>query len=489
MAVFRIWALPLKNCGTRVETPAVSPVSSVSGLIEAKKAALQAHRVKATADSAWVRLVAVAVFLLLSLGFTFGGIEAWGVYVAPLGWYALMATVLFFARHSAWAVRLDPFMWSVDVALVFAVQSRLMSWSQFPAGVAGFSLGLFGLLVTLSASSLGARATSLTTLSASVAQVLLMRAAGVKIDAQVAGVVTLVLVALANQRLVARTTRIVLSLIDSEVERRLEANRFEALEAAKLTIEKMLGMEAEQNKSLRALQADKELLTQLLVHDLRSPLGAVLSNLQWLSGELKAHEDLEVRSAIEESRTMTNRLAAMIGDLLHLGKLEEKSLTLVPEPVEVTQLLSQIQVQMAAQARARHIHVQLVAEPGLTLDVDRALLTRVFENLASNALRYTPTHGRVQLEAVEGDSEMMFIISNDGEPIAPNWREPIFEKFAQVGSEGAKRSGGFGLGLYFCRLAIDAHTGHIAVEDRPGWATSFVVRMPKKARSNTLAVA
>jgi signal transduction histidine kinase len=124
----------------------------------------------------------------------------------------------------------------------------------------------------------------------------------------------------------------------------------------------------------------------------------------------------------------------------------------------------------------------VAAPEALALEADRALLTRVVENLAANAARHTPQGGRMRLEAREQDDEVVLAVHNDGRPIPPDAREQLFDKFAQGGAERSVRSG-WGLGLYFCRLAVEAHGGRIGVEEVAGWSTSFVVRLPRRARA------
>jgi signal transduction histidine kinase len=121
--------------------------------------------------------------------------------------------------------------------------------------------------------------------------------------------------------------------------------------------------------------------------------------------------------------------------------------------------------------------LDVAAPPELELVGDTELLVRVVENLASNALRYAPTGGRVRLEAGTAPDCRWLAVRNDGPPIPPETRARIFDKYVQGEAEKDSRRG-YGLGLYFSRLAAEAHGGPLAVEDAPGWSTSFVVRLP-----------
>jgi signal transduction histidine kinase len=166
----------------------------------------------------------------------------------------------------------------------------------------------------------------------------------------------------------------------------------------------------------------------------------------------------------------------MIHDLLDISRLEAHALELKAQPVELPVLLEAVQRALSPQAHTRGIHLSIRAPERLPASLDRGLLTRALENLASNALRYTPRGARIELSAREEGGALVLTVNNDGEPIAEHLRARIFEKFEQ--GEGDQRRAGWGLGLYFCGLVAGAHGGSIAVESLPGWATSFVMRLP-----------
>jgi signal transduction histidine kinase len=110
------------------------------------------------------------------------------------------------------------------------------------------------------------------------------------------------------------------------------------------------------------------------------------------------------------------------------------------------------------------------------LKTDRSLLQRVVENILDNSLQYTPANGRVGVGTrVNGGIEIT--VSNSGPPIPPSERRRVFEKFARI-EPGNGARGNAGLGLYFCKRAIDALGGDIEVIETPEWPTSFVVRLP-----------
>src|SRR5262249_2004567 len=112
-----------------------------------------------------------------------------------------------------------------------------------------------------------------------------------------------------------------------------------------------------------------------------------------------------------------------------------------------------------------------------TAEVDARLMTRVLENLVGNAIRHAPRGGRILIALRTDRGSPVISVHNNGLPIPHALRQQVVEQF--VPSDWARdRRPGWGLGLFFCRLAVDAHGGSIAVEDVPEWSTSLVIRLP-----------
>ncbi|MCP3144072.1 HAMP domain-containing histidine kinase [Pyxidicoccus sp. QH1ED-7-1] len=198
--------------------------------------------------------------------------------------------------------------------------------------------------------------------------------------------------------------------------------------------------------------------------------------LSWMEQELPPGKGV-LSDSVRTGLAVTARLDRMISDLMDVPRLEEGRLEPRRVPFRVDRLLEEVRSSLEGAARARKLTLDVAAPEALELVGDSELLVRVVENLASNALRYTPTGGRVRLEAGVAPECRWLAVRNDGPPIAPETRARIFDKFVQGEAEKDSRRG-YGLGLYFCRLATEAHGGQLSVEDTPGWPTSFVVRLP-----------
>ncbi|RKI02252.1 sensor histidine kinase, partial [Corallococcus praedator] len=299
---------------------------------------------------------------------------------------------------------------------------------------------------------------------------------GVGLGAVLVAAVTLFLVAAVSHYGTGRLRQLAMDLSRAEVARQLEARRTSEVEDAHRTIERMLAEAHARNVQLETLQAHQEQLMQFLVHDLRSPLSAVTLSLSWMEQELPIGTPL-----VESVRTglaVTARLDRMISDLLDVPRLEQGRLAPRKQPFPVAPLLDEVRRSLDGAARLRKIRLELASTPNLHIVGDAGLLIRVVENLATNALRYAPSGGRVRLEAGEAEGLQWLAVRNDGIAIPPEARESIFDKYTQ-GSREKEGRRGYGLGLYFSRLAAEAHGGRLAVEDADGWSTSFVLRLPR----------
>lgn len=425
---------------------------------------------------ATVRVAGALGFLLIVLALWLTGRQDWAPYPLPLGLYLLVAGVLLALDGKPLVQWLDVAQSLVDVGLIFWVQHAAMPMARFPAGIAGFSLGLFCAGVVLSSLTLMRGVVYATAGLSAVAQAVLMREADVSYGSVVLAAGVLMLVAFLSQYGSQRVRQLALALTRAEVERQVEARRFQEVEQARGTIERMLGEARSQNEQLLELQRDKDQLVQFLVHDLRSPLSALSMTFSWLETEL-AEGDLGLMQGVRTGLAVTERMERMISEMLDLPRLEEGKLQLRPQRIDTGTLFEEVRMAFVGAAQFRRLSLEVEATAGLVLHGDKALLTRVVENLVANALRYTPPGGRVRVEAGMEAGAPYLAVRNDGPPIAPELRPRIFDKHVQGEQERNTRKG-YGLGLYFSRLAVEAHGGRIAVEDASGWPTSFVARLP-----------
>ncbi|HXU81955.1 MAG TPA: HAMP domain-containing sensor histidine kinase [Polyangia bacterium] len=424
-----------------------------------------------------VRLAGAVAVVLLGL-VSRGHRPEWNVYLPMLGGYALIALVFFLLRRKPISPRLAWLSGLIDVGAIYIMQREVIPISNMPPVLATFSLGPFALMVTLSALTLQTRAIVVATVAAMVGQVLLMQEASMAAGAMFAGTVMIAFMGVVSHAILRQLRFLVLDVSEAEVKRHLEQRRRTETDAAKQTIERMLTEAQDQNQRLGTLQREKDSLVQLIVHDLRSPLNAVMLSLEYVAQEVRTRQaGSDLTEALDDARSTAHRVSGMVSQILDTAKLEEGRLALDRAPIGTSDLLKKVRQQLAPMARDKRVEVRVEAPPELAVRGDARLFGRVVENLLSNSIRHTPSGGKILLAAARVGTDCRLSVHNTGEPIHAEDRERIFAKFQQGSSEGP-RLGGWGLGLYFCRMVVEAHGGHISVEDVEGWTASFVVQMP-----------
>jgi PAS domain S-box-containing protein len=249
----------------------------------------------------------------------------------------------------------------------------------------------------------------------------------------------------------------------------------------------------------RRLGQMRQDLTDMIVHDLRSPLTAVLSGLQ-IAGDLvdTQADTAMIHHALEMAGESSNRLTSLVDSLLDISRLEAGQMPLERRPVLLPQLSQSVIQQMTPLAEREMVTLQLQTVSKIPpVEADHDLISRVLVNLMDNALKHSPRNGvvavRIALEPTErGQSrpdhsgaavnstkpsrpEVRCTVLDSGPGIPKEYRETIFERFAQLG--GRRR--GTGLGLTFCKLTIKAHGGRIWIEDNPrGRGSAFIFTLP-----------
>ena len=240
------------------------------------------------------------------------------------------------------------------------------------------------------------------------------------------------------------------------------------LEAARETL-------ALRNAKLEELEGLKETLTQTLVHDLKNPLAAVLGNLELM--ERKADES--VLHLVRRSKAAAWRMHQMILNLLDIGQLEEGKLLLRPESLDAGSLARKACQEMEGGATQRGVRFELVPdETAAVLKGDAAVLRRVLDNLLANAIEHSPQGGIVRVAVTVCDEGIEITVADQGSGVPPEFREKIFEKFQRLENRTSIPGANLGLGLTFCRLAVEAHGGTIWVDDAPGHGALFRALLP-----------
>ncbi len=238
---------------------------------------------------------------------------------------------------------------------------------------------------------------------------------------------------------------------------------------------KTLALEANIS-SLRELEHLRDTLTHMIAHDMRSPLLALQMSVELL-GDMVPATDPDAATLAATARRGAAQVVDMVSQMLDVSRLESGKMELHRAPSDLVELARTAIATLRPLAAERT--VELVATSAVQIDIDANLILRVISNLLSNAIKFTKSDGRIRIEVQLADGHPRVAVSDDGPGIAAEHHHLVFEKFGQT-TAGA-RSGGSGLGLTFCRMAIEAHGGTIALESELGRGSTFWFTLPPAA--------
>ena len=239
------------------------------------------------------------------------------------------------------------------------------------------------------------------------------------------------------------------------------------------------------HETLVELGRFKDEVASMIVHDLKNPLAVVVANYDYLLEGFEGSADC--LEALQDSQNAGRRMLRLLANLIDVARLENGTLDVHASKMTLSQLLEPIAEQRRVLARSRKIAIVLPPSPEITVTVDADLVTRAVENIFDNALRYTPSGGCIEVERREVGPDVEIRIGNSGGAIPVGARTKIFDKHQRGHAEVGRTN--LGLGLYFCRLAIEAQGGRIWVEETVRMPTVFGIRLPRTASSEARAAA
>ncbi|WP_437963866.1 response regulator [Sorangium sp. So ce260] len=231
----------------------------------------------------------------------------------------------------------------------------------------------------------------------------------------------------------------------------------------------------QQRDALMRLQLQKEQLTAFVVHDLKNPVSSMDLHAQFLLRDRALPE--QTRDSARHIRAQAQALLRLIYNLLDISKSEEGRLAPARARVDLRALVLEAFTALELRASARSLSLREAVEaPAVQADPD--LLRRTIENLLENAILHAPAGTAVTVSAVKDGAEVEIRVADAGPGIPVEMRARVFDRFVQLGDgDQAVLRTGRGLGLAFCKMAVEAHGGTIRIEDNAPGAV-FCVRLP-----------
>jgi signal transduction histidine kinase len=223
-----------------------------------------------------------------------------------------------------------------------------------------------------------------------------------------------------------------------------------------------------------ALQLRQD-LSNMIVHDIRSPVSTILIYCDLLEHQMGSDMD-----QVQAIRGEAQRLSSFLTDMLMMARMEHGRLMLARKKVDMNKLATAVYESYRPMADLKQIDFQMqLPESSPAIAVDENLWRRVMDNLVSNAVKFSPTKGQITLrleDAENAGSSMRLQVIDQGPGIPVEHRDTIFDKFKIVAS-GRRDVKQVGLGLAFCKMVVDAHKGKIYMEPNAPKGSVFIVEM------------
>jgi signal transduction histidine kinase len=269
------------------------------------------------------------------------------------------------------------------------------------------------------------------------------------------------------QRMLSNSTKLDIGMLRKLSSRLREADDLITTTThARRSLSSQVDILAAENQQLMELQRLREQTTDLVVHDLRNPLHSIMGAVGMLQMILPPNLLQENRDLFKLVNDNCERMQRLVDSLLDISRMESGETELALEPVNLAQLIQSAVSRVSSTLQSRSIASSVFMPAHLPpVEVDLDMIDRVIINLLDNAIKFTPGGGQISVAADPHADHVAVSITDTGCGIPPEQRPHIFERFARGTNSGAR---GFGLGLTFCKLAIEAHGGQIWVEDGDG---------------------
>jgi PAS domain S-box-containing protein len=259
-------------------------------------------------------------------------------------------------------------------------------------------------------------------------------------------------------------------VLDITERRRLEALRVRSAE-----------LEAQNARVKESSRLKNEFLANMS-HELRTPLNSIIGFADILfDGEVPA-DSPKHHELLGDILRSGRHLLQLINDVLDLAKIEAGKLDFRPEPIDLTQLVSEVAAVLRSIAASKQITIETLIDESLdSLMLDPGRLKQVLYNYVSNALKFTESGGRVTIRATpEGDASFRISVEDTGIGIAPHDLPRLFIEFQQLDAGTAKRHAGTGLGLALTKRIVEAQAGSVGVSSVPGLGSTFYAILPRE---------
>jgi signal transduction histidine kinase len=244
-------------------------------------------------------------------------------------------------------------------------------------------------------------------------------------------------------------------------------------------------------QNARLIEADrlKDEFVALISHDLRTPLTSIVGYVELtLDDAVDPPLDRERRGYLEIVSRSSERLLRLVDDLLFIARLQAGRLVLEPTELDLCSVAAQSVEEARPRAEAKSVAISFLVGSPVMIEVDKGRIFQLLDNLISNAIKFTPGGGRIDVRVVPELDGAVIEVSDTGIGLEPGEAELVFDRFFRSSRVIAQHTPGTGLGLFIARAITEAHGGRISAASREGEGTTFKIelplRLPRKPESS-----
>lgn len=227
------------------------------------------------------------------------------------------------------------------------------------------------------------------------------------------------------------------------------------------------------------LNSIKDKMFSVISHDLRSPLGSIKMTLDFLKNDSNQRYTIEdFRNSVNTLAQTTDEVFGLLENLLGWAKSQSGNLTVVPEDIKLDELIESVYLLHKGSIQQKKLNFVNKIGPGIIVHADLNMLKAILRNLVSNAIKYTPEGGVIQVDFNELNGYSQIIVTDNGVGIPVESISRLFDEKNTISTYGTNKESGSGLGLILCQSFIKSNNGRLLVESAEGKGSSFTIELP-----------
>jgi signal transduction histidine kinase len=237
-----------------------------------------------------------------------------------------------------------------------------------------------------------------------------------------------------------------------------------------------------QNEQLLEADKLKDEFVALISHDLRTPLTSIVGYIELaLDESVEPALDEERRGYLGVVARSSERLLGLVDDLLFVARLQSGSLEIDPHEIDLGTITAQAVEDARPRAERKGVDISFLGDTDVRVEADKGRIFQLLDNLISNAIKFTPEGGQIELRAAQTESGCVLEVADTGIGLSPGDTERVFDRFFRSKRATNRQIQGAGLGLFIARAITDAHGGTITVTSAVGQGTTFRIELPTRA--------